>query len=69
MLNTIEKRFESLDVMDQTKMLRLTLDENRLDRFINLFDQKNFELKRRLGGIRDKAQPSLLSKSVVLERG
>ena len=64
-LNPIEKCFESFGHDEQAKVLRMTQDSGRLDRFINLFDPNKSNLRKK---IRVKGQTSLLSKSMVYEK-
>ena len=37
-INLVEKRFESLDTVGRAKMMRISSDETRQDRFMSLYD-------------------------------
>lgn len=63
-INDFKKRFEGLDFVDQAKVMRMTLDGNRFDRFMNLYDQRKTEMHQKIR----KMGHHPLSKSVAGDR-
>ena len=61
----LEKLFSTFDEEDQAKVMRLTRDRERRDRFIENFDKKKFhEVQRRI-----KGEAIQLNKTVKLGTG
>ena len=61
--NDFKKRFEGLEFIDQAKVMRMTLDGKRFDRFMNLYDQRKTDMQKRI----KKMGHHPLSKSVKVD--
>ena len=60
-LGSTQNRFESLDFVDQAKVVRIQLNKNRQNRFMAIFDQKKTRIHNKIKSMGCKA----ISKSVL----
>ena len=60
-MNSTQQRFESLDFIDQAKVVRISLNQNRQKRFMNIFDQNKTSMHTKIKNMGTNA----ISKSVL----
>lgn len=60
-LDSLKDTFESLDFVNQAQVMRIGLNDNRLDRFLHMIDNQKVDIRKKIDQFGKRAT---LSKSV-----